>query len=176
MDKIKSTTGSELPEHLMSIAPRKTVADSHSNSSECSVKPAWRQLELTSYLPSFCAAFLASSSNTPGHLLLVPPIHPTTLTFRPIASGGPGSQLAVSIPLSSLILVRKTAGLGWKGRLALGWGTGVSSVGDGIRITWKEKDEEGIEVEKEKGFGGLVRRDELYNRIVSCAEGRFVLL
>lgn len=49
-------------------------------------------------------------------------------------------------------------------------------MGDGIRITWKEKDEEGIEVEKEKGFGGLVRRDELYNRIVSCAEGKFVLL
>ncbi|ORY88395.1 hypothetical protein BCR35DRAFT_301509 [Leucosporidium creatinivorum] len=153
VDKIKATTGSELPEHLMSIAPRKTVADSHSNST-----------------------FLASSSNTPGHLLLVPPIHPTSLTFRPLASGGPSSHLVVSIPLASVTMVRKTAGLGWKGRLALGWSTGVSSVGDGIRISWTEKDEEGAEVEQEKSFGGLVRRDELYNRIISCAEGRFVLL
>jgi len=52
----------------------------------------------------------------------------------------------------------------------------VSSVGDGIRITWKERNEEGLEVEKVKCFGGLVRRDELYNRIIGCAEGKFVLV
>lgn len=60
--------------------------------------------------------------------------------------------------------------------MALGWTTGVGNVGDGVKVGWTEVDEEGVVSEREKGFTAIVRRDELYNRVVGCAPGRFVLL
>lgn len=62
--------------------------------------------------------------------------------------------------------LRRTGGLGWKGRLAAGWMTDTKggSVGNGIDVSWGK----GEDAAKAK-FSGIVRRDELFNRLASIA-------
>ena len=105
--------------------------------------------------------------------MLEPPICPTHLTYRPI---GVAPSVPLSIPLDSLTMLRKTAGLGWKGRMALNWTTGVGSVGEGIKISWTERGENCEVRVREESFGGCVRRDELWNRIVGSMGGKWELL
>lgn len=166
-----------------------------------------RHLWLTSSLARACTpAVFYAHHHLPGHLVLDPPLHPTYLIFRPVSSAVSAHSTIVTIPLASVVRMKKTEGLGWKGRLALGWSTGVGNVGDGIKIRWKvpapaassevvtdarEKEEKKAshttsgdhlptlavsEEFIEKGFTAIVRRDELFNRIAANLSGQFELL
>lgn len=102
----------------------------------------------------------------------------TSMPAKPAKSDK--ATLKVSIPLDGLVSLRKTTGLGWKSRLAAGWVAGVDSLGDGIVVGWVGEPGmleggEGGEVRglAEAAFAGIVRRDELFNRLVGVAGGRF---
>lgn len=183
VDKLKSTTGSALPEHLMAVVPRSpAAADERSNSSPC--------IPSSLFPTNPSAAFYAHHTSKPGHLLLRPsstipsatPTPLTTLSFLPVGAASPDPIL---IPLERITSLRKTAGLGWKGRLAAGWVMGGGNVGDGIEVRWfvpalanEGENEGGERTEGEGGervekFAAIVRRDELFNRLAGLAETRW---
>ncbi|KAK4696984.1 hypothetical protein P7C70_g8284, partial [Phenoliferia sp. Uapishka_3] len=85
------------------------------------------------------------------------------------------SAANIDINISDITELRRTAGLGWKGRMAAGWVLGAqSSVGDGIQVVWKEEGEDGKEEEeKVTRFSAIVRRDELFNRLASVGPQKF---
>lgn len=174
VDQLKKSTGSALPEHLMSFMPD-APKESESNSSQSMLLSSPSVAVLI--FDSLRTAFYAQRKGVPGHLLVVttPSSIPPTLKFSPIGkltthtetSGAPPA----TIPLASIVSLRKTTGLGWKGRMALGWTTGLS-VGDGVVVGWI--DEEGER--KEVAYSGIVRRDELFNRLVGLSPKRFFCL
>lgn len=192
VDKVKAVTGSNLPEHFMTVVPTKPINMDDGSSS---------------------SIFYAHLGGRPGHLLLLPPT-PTEresspswyLEFVPVGtSSTPKSTSATSsllrprsssiistaippspiiqistrikIRLSSIISLKKTAGIGWKSRLTLGliMGTGNEFEGDGIELKWKEFEKSfsglpgavGQPIELTKKFSAIVRRDELFNRLAS---------
>lgn len=157
VDKIKSTTGSELPEFVMNVIPRNAVVD-RSNAGDCRV--IVHALE-SRYRISTChfadtnarlpvAVFYAHHNGSPGHLILSLLIHPSHLLFKPVSGSSSSSSSALSLALPDIRAVRKTEGLGWKSRLALGWSTGIGNIGDGLRVRVKDKvqdDEAQVKVE-----------------------------
>ncbi|KAL8286239.1 hypothetical protein RQP46_004727 [Phenoliferia psychrophenolica] len=159
VDKLKVATGSDLPEHFMSVVPSAPLDDDRSRST-----------------------FYAHRGSAPGHLLLHPPSDTLsstsqswTLEFRRIGKAPSADSLTanVTIPISDITELRRTAGLGWKGRIAAGWIMGAqSSVGDGIEIVWGKKGEGQDEAQRTK-YSAIVRRDELFNRLASVGPQTF---
>lgn len=82
------------------------------------------------------------------------------------------ADVNVRIPVSCITEMKRSAGLGWKGRIAAGWVMGVESHGgNGINLKW--------EVDNLPGsakFSAIVRRDELFNRLVGLSPCCFSIL
>ncbi|KAL8277712.1 hypothetical protein RQP46_009834 [Phenoliferia psychrophenolica] len=147
VDKLKAATNSELPERFMKHVPPAPPEDnSHS-------------------------IFYAHRNSAPGHIILHPPSPSTdfswTLEFLRVGKVPPmdSSQASITIPMADVTELKRTGGLGWKGRMAAGWMLDAKgSVGNGLDVNFGE----GEAATKVK-FSGIVRRDQLFNRLAGIA-------
>ena len=136
-----------------------------------------RRLSIPCVLKLLPTEFFAHRGGVPGHLLLIPPDiekkSPWTLVFvRVAASSSSASESSkrsftgLSIPIASIVGIKKISGLGWKGKIAyeLLVGSEKASMG-GMRISWTGPNG----VATSETFRTIPRRDELFNRIVGLA-------
>ena len=109
--------------------------------------------------------FYAHHKSKPGHLLLRPPRRHDldsvwSVEFVPISS--PADWTKVLVPVDSIRGLGKVAALGWKSRMAAGWAVGAE-LGTGIEL---------VNAEGQKfTFSAVLRRDELFNRLIAIVKG-----
>lgn len=104
---------------------------------------------------------------------------------QPDGSGGKKQRLRVELPVGSIVGLRKNGLGGWQGRMLVDLATasalqGVGGAGLEIVVSrqrkgGKAKDgEEGEEVAY--AFGGIARRDELFDRLIALGDQRWECL
>lgn len=111
------------------------------------------------------AVFIDSSISPPstdGHLPRSPCVYFTTdMDAAEEVEEGKTSRITWAISIADISEVKKIGGLGWKGKLIVGWAT-EREVKDGIEITSKDG--------KIVRATALKERDELYNRLISMGQ------
>lgn len=65
-----------------------------------------------------------------------------------------------TIPVNEIEEMRKMGGMGWKGKLVVGWAIGSKEVVDGLLITGKLPGQT-------YHLTAMRRRDELFNRLIA---------
>ena len=81
------------------------------------------------------------------------------------------SQASIAISMADVTELKKMGGLGWKGRMAAGWMLdSKGSVGNGLDVSWGQGGP--FDTQKVK-FSGIVRRDELFNRLAAIGPSNF---
>lgn len=86
-----------------------------------------------------------------------------TISFSRESSDGTGEEpekagAKFSVPIQDIREIKKVGGLGWKGKIVVGWATG-KTVADGLEITDKEG--------KLYKMTAIRLREELFNRLVA---------
>lgn len=188
VDKVKAVTGSNLPEHFMNVVPTKLVNMDDGASSSIFYAhlggrpghllllpptPTERESSSSWYLEFVPVGTSSTPKSTSATSSLLRPrsssIISTSVPPSPIIQ----ISTRIKIRLSSLTSIKKTSGIGWKSRLALGLALGIDN-GDGIELKWKEFEKTfsgipgiGQQIELTRKFSAIVRRDELFNRLAS---------
>lgn len=123
--------------------------------------------------------------------------HPSAGNLEGDATAGGGSFQTPStkqkhwlvISINDITMVRKYGMMGWQGKLLVHWATGYDEAGGmGLEIRVRSKAEGGEAdvvppdervAEKEEiiyRFSAIVRRDELFNRLVSLGDQRWEMM
>ncbi|KZP18638.1 hypothetical protein FIBSPDRAFT_829233 [Athelia psychrophila] len=92
----------------------------------------------------------------------------------------------MSIALSDIREIKKLGGLGWKAKLVVGFALGMETA-DGLEIVYVDRSAEGAEEKGEQGDGAVIggekmarvkfmamlRRDELFNRLIALGDRKW---
>ncbi|KAL2008350.1 hypothetical protein VTN00DRAFT_8332 [Thermoascus crustaceus] len=76
-------------------------------------------------------------------------------------------NIMFSIPVTSIQELKKVGGMGWKGKLIVGWSEAHKEVVDGLVITIGKEDDPTRQQQKSYHVTAMKARDELFNRLVA---------
>ena len=141
VDKVRASIGSVHAKNHLGVIPKES--------------------ELT---PSGPVDFKARFKGKKGWILISTISGVPTVSFSKNSSDGTGElesdmkKVAFTIPIEDITGLKKVGGLGWKGKLVVGWATG-KTVADGLEIT--DRSGEAWRVT------AIQLREELFNRLVA---------